>query len=429
MRIKKVYASEILDSRGTPTIECITILEDESVGWAAVPSGASTGKYEAIELRDNDKSRYHGKGVLKAVKNVNQILSQIVVGIDAADQETLDKKMIEADGTENKARLGANAILSVSLSAARAQAKSEKKPLYQYLTKFNPDFDGIYLLPIPEMNVINGGKHASWATDIQEYMLFPVGASSIEEAIRMNVEVYQTLKKILTQKNYSTTVGDEGGFAPANFENNEEPLKILLEAIEKSGYQPREDIALGLDAAASEFYQNSQYHLKKEGKILTNEDLSEFYENLAKKFPIISFEDPFSEDDWQGFSFFTQKMGKKYQVIGDDLYVTNPKRLEKGIKEKTTNSILIKLNQIGTLTETIKTILMAKKAGFKTIISHRSGETEDAFIADLAVGLGAGQIKTGAPARSERTAKYNQLLRIEREVKKKRYYLFPFFKN
>lgn len=423
MRIKKVFASEILDSRGVPTIECLTTLEDGSTGWAAVPSGASTGKYEAVELRDNDKNRYQGKGVLKAVNNVNQILSRVVVGLDASDQENLDRKMIEADGTKNKSRLGANAILAVSLSAARAQAQSEKKPLYQYLTKFNPEFDGSYIFPVPEMNVINGGKHAAFATDIQEYMLFPVGASSIEQAIRMNVEVYQTLKKILSQKGYSTTVGDEGGFAPTNFKDNEEPFEILLEAIEKSGYQPGEDIALGLDAAASEFYQNGRYHLKKEGKILTSEDLSKFYENSAQKFPLISFEDPFSEDDWQGFSFFTKKMGKKYQVVGDDLYVTNPKRLEKGIKEKTTNSILIKLNQIGTLTETIQTILMAKKAGFKTIISHRSGETEDTFIADLAVAMGAGQIKAGAPARSERTAKYNRLLRIEREVKRKRIYI------
>lgn len=422
MRIKKIFAQEILDSRGQPTVECTTVLEDGSIGWAAIPSGASTGKYEAVELRDNDKNRYHGKGVLKAVNNINQLLSQLVFGLDASNQEMIDKKMIAADGTENKSRLGANAILAVSLSVARAQAQSEKKPLYHYLTKFNPDFDGTYLFPIPQMNVINGGKHAGWATDVQEYLLFPIGASSIEEAVRMNTEVYLTIKKILLEKGYPTTVGDEGGFAPFDFKDNQEPFEILIEAILKNGYQPGKDIALGIDAAASEFYKDRLYHLKKEGKKLTREELISFYENLAQKFPLISLEDPFAEDDWEGFITLNKKIGSQQQIVGDDLYVTNPRRLDKGIKEKATNAILIKLNQIGTLTETIEAILMAKKAGFKTIISHRSGETEDTFIADLAVAMAAGQIKTGAPARSERTSKYNRLLRIEREVKNKSYY-------
>lgn len=422
MRIKKIFAQEILDSRGIPTIECTTILEDESVGWAAVPSGASTGKYEAIELRDNDRNRYQGMGVLKAINNINHILSPVIVGMDAEDQKTIDQKLIEADGTDNKSRLGANAILAVSLSVARAQAESEKKPLYQYLTKFNPDFSGTYIFPVPQMNVINGGKHANWATDIQEYLLFPIGASSINEAIRMNVEVYMTLKKILKEKGYSITVGDEGGFAPSNFKNNQQPFEILIEAISKSGYQPGKDIALGIDSAASEFYENGVYQLKKEGEKLTNEELISFYEHLVKRFPLISLEDPLAEDDWKGFTLLTKKIGQKNQIIGDDLYVTNPKRLAKGIKEKATNAILIKLNQIGTLTETINTILMAKQAGFKTIISHRSGETEDSFIADLAVAMGTGQIKAGAPCRSERTVKYNRLLKIEKEVAKKDYY-------
>lgn len=422
MKIKKIFAWEILDSRGTPTIETTTILEDGSVGRAAVPSGASTGKYEAVELRDNDKNRYFGKGVLKAIDNVNQVIAPVLEEFEASKQQEIDQKLIDLDGTENKSHLGANATLSVSLSVARAHARSEKIPLYQYLTRFNPDFDGTYLMPIPEMNVINGGQHANWATDIQEFMLFPLGVSSISEAIRATAEIYYHLRSILKNKKYSITVGDEGGFAPLNLVDNEEPFRLLIEACQKAGYQPGKDIYFGIDAAASEFYNNGRYHLKKENKIITSDELLDFYQHLIKKYPLISIEDAFSEDDWEGFVKLTQVLGDRVQIVGDDLYVTNPKRFKKGIEEKATNSILIKLNQIGTLTETIETILLAKKHGFNTIISHRSGETEDAFIADLAVAMGAGQIKSGAPARSERTAKYNQLLRIEREVKRKKYY-------
>ncbi len=421
MKIKKIFASEILDSRGTPTVETTTILEDGSIGRAAVPSGASTGKYEAVELRDNDKNRYFGKGVLKAINNVEQVIAPVLEGFEASKQKEIDQKLIELDGTENKSHLGANAILSVSLSVARAQAQSEKLPLYQYLTRFNPDFDRTYLMPIPEMNVINGGQHANWATDIQEFMLFPVGVDSINEAIRANTEIYYQLKLILKSKKYSITVGDEGGFAPTNLINNEEPFQLLTEACQKAGYQPGQDVFFGIDAAASEFYENGRYHLKKENKILTSDELLNYYQNLVEKYPIISIEDGFAEDDWEGFKKLTQVLGDKVQIVGDDLYVTNQKRLKKGIEGWATNAILIKLNQIGTLTETIETIFLAKKNGFKTIISHRSGETEDPFIADLAVAMGAGQIKSGAPARSERTAKYNQLLRIEREVESKKY--------
>lgn len=422
MKIKKIFAWEILDSRGTPTVETTTILEDGSFGKAAVPSGASTGKYEAVELRDNDKNRYFGKGVLKAIDNVNQIIAPVLEGFEASKQHEIDKKLIDLDGTENKSHLGANATLSVSLSVARAQAQSEKIPLYQYLTRFNPDFDGTYFMPIPEMNVINGGQHANWAIDIQEVMLFPLGVNSISEAIRAGAEIYYHLRSILKNKNYSITVGDEGGFAPLNLVDNEEPFRLLIEACQKAGYQPGKDIFFGIDAAASEFYNRGQYHLKKENKIFTSDELLDFYQNLIKKYPLISIEDGFSEDDWEGFVKLTQILGNRVQIVGDDLYVTNLKRLKKGVEKKATNSILIKLNQIGTLTETIETILLAKKNGFKTIISHRSGETEDTFIADLAVAMGAGQIKSGAPARSERTAKYNQLLRIEREVERKKYY-------
>lgn len=428
MKISSVHAQEILDSRGNPTIECVTTLEDGSTGWAAVPSGASTGKYEAVELRDGDKSRYGGQGVLTAVENVNTKIHTAIKGMDAADQQVLDKKMIELDNTENKANLGANAILSVSLSTARAAAASEKKPLYQYLTKFNPDFKGIYTMPIPEMNVMNGGKHGNWSTDIQEYMLFPVGASSVVEAVRMNAEVYQNLKKILKSKGYAISIGDEGGFAP-QFQNNEEPFQLMSEAVTKSGYQVGKDIYFGIDAAATEFYADGMYTLNKEGKKVTSEEMSAFILGLAAKYPMVSFEDAFAEDDWDGFKRFTIAGNGKFQVVGDDLYVTNTKRLARGIKEKTTNSILIKLNQIGTITETVEAILAARKVGMTSIVSHRSGETEDAFIADFVVAMGTGQIKTGAPARSERNAKYNQLMRIERELGDKAMYAkFPFIK-
>ncbi len=426
MKIKSVSALEILDSRGNPTVETTVILEDRSVGVDSVPSGASTGKYEAVELRDNDPKRYQGAGVLKAVDNVNHKIASSVVGLEASDQKKLDETMIALDGTVNKANLGANAILSVSLATARAQAASEKKPLYQYLTKFNPEFNGTYILPIPMMNIMNGGKHANWATDIQEFMILPIGAPSATEAIRMGAEVYQNLKKVLKTRNYSTNVGDEGGFAPT-VKSNSEPFELISEAIKISGYQLGKDIYFGIDAAASEFYKNGKYVLNKEGKTLTSDELSKFYLELKSKSPIIFFEDIFDQDDWDGFKQFTNKVDNHAQVVGDDLYVTNVKRLERGIKEKTTNSILIKLNQIGTLSETTDAILLARKNNMTAIVSHRSGETEDAFIADFVVAMGTGQIKTGAPARSERTAKYNRLMKIEKEVGDKASYAkFPF---
>lgn len=415
MKIKSLQAQEILDSRGNPTIECVTTLDDGSTGWAAIPSGASTGKYEAVELRDNDPKRYGGAGVLKAIENVNTIIQSAVKGLEASEQEKLDKTMIDLDGTENKAKLGANAILSVSLSAARAEAKSEKKPLYSYLSKFNPDFNGTYTMPLTMMNVLNGGKHGNWASDIQEYIIFPVGAKTTQDSIRMGAEVYQTLKSILKSKGYAVAVGDEGGYAP-QFKSNEEPFQILIEAIQKAGYTPGVDISLGIDGAASEFFKDDRYQLKKEGLVLTTDQLVEFYLNLWKKYPIVSMEDVFDQDDWNGFKKLYQKTEGKMQVMGDDVFVTNIKRLQKGIDEKTCNSILIKLNQIGTLTETVDAILMSRKAGMTAVVSHRSAETEDSFMADFVVAMGTGQIKTGAPARGERTAKYNQLMRIEREL-------------
>jgi enolase len=426
MKIKSILAQEILDSRGFPTIECVTTLEDDSAGWAAIPSGASTGKYEAVELRDGDVKRFIGAGVLKAVENVNTKILSAVCGLDAEDHKKLDQTMIELDGTENKANLGANAILSVSLSVARAEAASEKKPLYQYLSKFNPDFKGVYSMPLTMMNVLNGGKHGNWASDIQEYMIFPVGAKNTQESVRMGVEVYQTLKSILKSKGYAIAVGDEGGYAP-QFKSNEEPFQILMEAIQKAGYTPGTDIALGIDGAASEFFKDGKYQLKKEELVLSTDELVEFYLNLWKKYPILSMEDIFDQDDWDGFKKLYQKTEGKMQVMGDDLFVTNIKRLQKGIDEKTCNSILIKLNQIGTLTETVDAVLMARKAGMTAVVSHRSAETEDAFMADFVVAMGTGQIKTGAPARGERTAKYNQLMRIERKLGEKATFTkFPF---
>jgi len=420
-KIKLVKAREILDSRGNPTIEAEVFLEDGSKGWAAVPSGASTGKYEAVELRDGDKKRFLGKGVLKAVENVNTKIAKAVVGMEASDQKALDMRMIELDGTENKGNLGANAILSVSMAAARAQANSEEKDLYEYISKFNPDHSGKYIMPITQMNVMNGGRHGNWASDIQEYMLFPIGAPNVTTAIRMCSEVYHNIKSILKEMNYSVAVGDEGGYAPS-FKNNEEPFQIMVEAIEKAGYKIGEDFCLGIDPAASEFFNNGKYELKKEGKSVTSIELAEFYANLVSKYPIISIEDGFAEDDWEGFKYFNNMMQNKIQVMGDDLFVTNIKRLQKGIDEKVCNSILIKLNQIGTISETVDTILLARKSGMTAVVSHRSGETEDSFIADFVVAMGAGQIKTGAPARSERVCKYNQLIRIEEKLGEKSVY-------
>lgn len=421
MKIKKITAREILDSRGNPTVAATVMLDDESIGHAAVPSGASTGKHEAVELRDNDTSRYGGLGVLHAVENVKTTIATALQGMEAQDQRKVDETMITLDGTENKSKLGANAILSVSMAVSRAQAASEKKELFEYLTKFNPDFTGTYIMPVPQMNVLNGGKHGNWSTDIQEYMILPVGATTETDAIRFCAEVYAHLKKVLKEKKYSISVGDEGGFAP-NFLSNEEPFQVLSEAITRAGYHLRKDFVLGIDSAASEFFENGKYKLNKEGKVVTNQELSDFYAKVASEYPIVSMEDIFAEDDWDGFRSFTLKHGKTIQVVGDDLYVTNVKRLKRGIQEHTTNSILIKLNQIGTLSETVDAILLARKNGFTSIISHRSGETEDPFIADLSVAMGTGQIKTGAPARGERVVKYNRLMQIEEIVKEKSEY-------
>lgn len=414
MKIKEIKALEILDSRGNPTVSATVILEDGSSGTAAVPSGASTGAYEAVELRDGDKSRFGGQGVLNAVRNIEEKIAPALIGQEASEQETIDKIMINLDGTDNKAVLGANAILAVSMAAARAAACQAGQPLYRYLVKFNPDFSGQYNLPVPMMNVLNGGKHADWATDIQEYMILPVGAKTMAEAVRAGAEIYQSLKKVLKSRGYSIALGDEGGFAPA-VRSNEETFQLLDEATRAAGYEPGKDILFGIDAAASEFYADGAYELKKEGKKVSGQELSAFYSALAEKYPIRSWEDVFAEDDWDSFQAFTAAHPGA-QVVGDDLYVTNVKRLEQGIARKSTNSILIKLNQIGTLTETVAAILLARRNGMTSVISHRSGETEDAFIADLAAAMGTGQIKTGAPARSERTAKYNRLIAIEAEL-------------
>lgn len=426
MKIKSISAMEILDSRGNPTIETTVILEDSSTACALVPSGASTGSYEAVELRDGDKSRYAGLGVLKAIENVENIIAPKLIGMNAENQKQIDEEMIALDGTENKANLGANAMLSVSMAVARAQAISENKPLYEYLSKFNPDFSGTYIMPIPMMNIMNGGKHANWATDIQEYMIFPIGAKNITEAVRMCAEIYANLKKTIKSHGYGIGIGDEGGFAPS-VKSNDEPFQLMKEAIENSGYKLGTDIVFCIDAAATEFFKDGKYILNKEGKTLDSDELSDFYKEIAKNYEIVSFEDIFAEDDWDGFKNFTNSTEGKVQVMGDDLYVTNPKRLGRGIAEKTCNSILIKLNQIGTLTETIDTIILARKNNMTSVVSHRSGETEDSFISDFVVAMGTGQIKTGAPCRGERTCKYNRLMKIEKELNgKSKISKFPF---
>jgi enolase len=425
MKISAIKALQILDSRGNPTVAATVILENGLSGWAAVPSGASTGSHEAVELRDGGQA-YLGAGVSQAVKNIEEKIAPALIGQEVSEQRRLDEIMIALDGTENKANLGANAILGVSLAIARAAAAAAGQPLYQYLSRFNPNFSGKYQLPVPMMNVLNGGKHANWATDIQEYMILPVGAKDFAAAVRMCAEIYQNLKKVLKTKGYSLSVGDEGGFAPA-VANNEETFALLSEAVAQSGYELGRDIVFGIDAAATEFFQDGAYHLKKEGKVLTSAELIAFYQGLSERYPIRSFEDVLAEDDWDGFKAFTDSYNRAVQVVGDDLYVTNVKRLERGIAEKTTNSILIKLNQIGTLSETVDAVNEAQKNGMTAVISHRSGETEDSFIADLVVALGTGQIKTGAPARSERTAKYNRLLAIEAELgEQAEYAAFPF---
>ncbi|WP_127160560.1 phosphopyruvate hydratase [Veillonella sp. VA137] len=405
--ITDVYAREIMDSRGNPTVEVEVYLEDGTIGRAAVPSGASTGQFEAVELRDSGSPRYLGKGVLQAVANVNDIIGPAILGFDASEQVAIDGVMIELDGTPNKAKLGANAILGVSMAVARAAAESYDLPLFQYLGGTNAKE-----LPVPMMNILNGGAHADNNVDIQEFMIMPIGASSFMEALRYCAEVYHTLKGVLKAKGLATGVGDEGGFAP-NLGSNEEALQVITEAIEKAGLVVGKDIVFAIDAASSEFYKDGKYHLAGEGKVKTAAEMVEYYAELCEKYPIYSIEDGLAEEDWEGWKLLTERLGKTVQLVGDDLFVTNTERLSRGIKEDTANAILIKVNQIGTLTETFDAIEMAKRAGYTAVISHRSGETEDSTIADIAVAVNAGQIKTGAPARSERVAKYNQLLRIE----------------
>jgi len=408
--IEYIEAREILDSRGNPTVEVDVVLEDGSMGRAAVPSGASTGAHEAVELRDGDKKRYLGKGVLKAVDNVNNIIAAEIVGLDALDQVDIDRTMIEIDGTPNKGRLGANAILGVSMAAARAAAAYLDIPLFKYLGSYHTS-----VMPVPMANIINGGSHADNSVDFQEFMIMPVGAPSLREAVRMMAEIFHTLKGILKDKKYSTSVGDEGGFAP-NLKSNEEACELIINSIEKAGYRPGEDIYLALDPAASEFFDagKGKYVFKKsDGRELSPQEMADFWVEWAKKYPIISLEDGMAEDDWEGWKALTAKLGKKIQLVGDDLFVTNTERLSKGIEEGVANSILIKVNQIGTLTETYEAVEMAKKARYTAVVSHRSGETSDDFIADLVVALETGQIKTGSLSRSDRLSKYNQLMRIE----------------
>ena len=408
--IVDIVGREILDSRGNPTVECDVLLESGVMGRAAVPSGASTGSREAIELRDGDKSRYLGKGVLKAVEHINTEISEAIMGLDASEQAFLDRTLIDLDGTENKSRLGANAMLAVSMAVAKAAAEEAGLPLYRYFGG-----SGAMQMPVPMMNIVNGGAHANNSLDIQEFMVMPVGQSSFREALRCGAEIFHALKKILADKGMSTAVGDEGGFAP-NFASNEECLNTILSAIEQAGYKAGEDVLLALDCAASEFYKDGKYHLEGEGLQLSSEDFANYLANLADKFPIVSIEDGMHESDWAGWKALTDKLGKKVQLVGDDLFVTNTKILKEGIEKGIANSILIKINQIGTLTETFAAIEMAKRAGYTAVISHRSGETEDSTIADIAVGTNAGQIKTGSLSRSDRMAKYNQLLRIEEDL-------------
>ncbi|WP_405384103.1 phosphopyruvate hydratase [Phascolarctobacterium sp.] len=410
--ITEVYAREILDSRGNPTVEVEVCLEDGAMGRAAVPSGASTGVHEAVELRDGDAERYLGKGVTKAVDNVNDIIAEAIIGLEATRQTEIDEMLVRLDGTPNKGRLGANAILGVSMAVAKAAAASVGLPLYLYL-------GGVAAkeLPVPMMNILNGGQHADNNVDIQEFMIMPIGAKCFSEALRMNAEIYHNLKSLLKSKGLSTALGDEGGFAP-NLSCNSEAIEVILEAVEKAGYKPGKDIVIALDVASSEFYEDGKYKLAGEGIEKTSDEMVEYLSDLCAKYPIISIEDGMAEDDWEGWKKLTKKLGKKVQLVGDDLFVTNEERLVEGIKKGVANAILIKVNQIGTLTETFNAIETAKRAGYTCIISHRSGETEDTTLADIAVAVNAGQIKTGAPARTDRVAKYNQLLRIEEDLGK-----------
>ncbi|MGN7384034.1 phosphopyruvate hydratase [Paenibacillus sp. SAFN-117] len=408
--IADVYAREVLDSRGNPTVEVEVALESGARGRAIVPSGASTGAYEAVELRDGDKSRYLGKGVQKAVDNVNSIIAPEIIGLDAIDQVAIDKKMIELDGTPNKAKLGANAILAVSMAVARAAAEALDVPLYTYLGGFNAK-----TLPVPMMNILNGGAHADNNVDVQEFMVLPVGAPSFKEALRIGTEIFHSLKSVLKEKGLNTAVGDEGGFAP-NLASNEEAITTIISAIERAGYKPGVDVFLGMDVASTEFFKDGKYHLEGEGKSFTSAEFVDFLASWVEKYPITTIEDGCAEDDWDGWKLLTDKLGGKVQLVGDDLFVTNTSRLSDGIEKGVGNSILVKVNQIGTLTETFDAIEMAKRAGYTAVISHRSGESEDSTIADIAVATNAGQIKTGAPSRTDRVAKYNQLLRIEDQL-------------
>lgn len=417
--IEKIHARQILDSRGNPTVEVDVITHEGIVGRAAVPSGASTGMHEAVELRDNDPTKYLGKSVLKAVNNVNEIIAQELVGYEVFEQTLIDKTLLELDGTSNKSKLGANAILGVSLAVAKAAAATLGVPLFRYVGGVNAK-----TLPVPMMNILNGGSHADNSIDFQEFMIMPVGASSFSEALRMGTEVFHMLKKVLKEQKHSTNVGDEGGFAP-DLKSNEEAIEVVIQAIEKAGYRAGEDILIALDAASSELYdsQSGQYVFKKSsGKRLTSAEMVEYWVEWTKRYPIRSIEDAMAENDWQGWKILTEKLGKKIQLVGDDLFVTNVKFLQKGIEERVANAILVKVNQIGTLTETIEAVNLAHRSGYKSIISHRSGETEDTTIADLAVALSAGQIKTGSASRSDRMAKYNQLLRIEEMLGKTAYF-------
>jgi enolase len=428
-KIKNILGREVLDSRGNPTVEVDLTLSDGSFGRAAVPSGASTGKYEAVELRDGDKGRYEGKGVLSAVANVNGELAQKLIDRDF-DQKSLDAEMIALDGTENKGHLGANAILGISLAFAHASAKSQNKKLYQYFrdisenrgeTSGSLEDSPRFTMPVPMMNVLNGGKHAENSTDLQEFMIMPIGAPSFKEALRYGAETFHALKKILKEKGLNTSVGDEGGYAPS-LPSNSAAIEVILEAITKAGYKPGEDIAIAIDGATSEIYEDNKYELETENKSLTSEEMVAFYEDWVNKYPIVSIEDGLAEDDWDGYKLLTAKIGGKIQLVGDDLFVTNVKKLHEGIDKKVCNSILIKLNQIGTVSETIEAIRLAKSADYTAVVSHRSGETEDSTIADFVVGLGTGQIKTGSLCRSERVCKYNELLRIEEELGAKAIY-------
>ena len=410
MKIQAVKGREIIDSRGNPTVEVDVRLESGDIGRAIVPSGASTGAHEALELRDGDKNRYGGKGVLKAVENINTTIAEALSGLDAADQIGVDGDLLALDGTETKSKLGANAILGVSLACAKASAAALGLPLYRYIGGAHA-----HVLPVPMMNILNGGKHAQDSTDFQEFMVMPVGAPSFREGLRWGAEIYQSLKKVLHDRGQGTNVGDEGGFAPS-LPTNESALEVIVEAIQKAGYTPGEQVMLAMDPAATELYQDGKYHLARENRSLSSAELVDYWVDIATRYPLISLEDGMAEDDWDGWKLLCQRLGNRVQLVGDDLLVTNVKRLERGINERACNSILVKLNQIGSLTETLSAIQMAQRAGWTAIVSHRSGETEDVTIADLVVATNAGQIKTGAPARSDRVAKYNQLLRIEEEL-------------